>query len=113
MHVEGPAVHWVQSTKRQIRNMCWHRFCEMLHKRFSHEQCETFIPQLFHICQSSSVARYVDQFSTLVDQLAAYEPNANLLHYATRFVDGLKEDTKTVVMIQRPTLDTAYALALV
>jgi hypothetical protein len=23
------------------------------------------------------------------------------LHYATRFVDGLKEDTKTVVMIKR------------
>jgi hypothetical protein len=114
MHVEGSAVRSVQSTERQIRNMGWHHFCEMLHERFSHDQHEAFIHQRFHIRQSGSVTEYVDQFSTLVDQLATYEPNANPLHYTTRFVDGLKEDIKIVVMIQRPsTLDTGCALALV
>jgi hypothetical protein len=34
MHVEGFTARWVQSTERQIRNMGWDRFCDMLHERF-------------------------------------------------------------------------------
>jgi hypothetical protein len=60
------------------------RFCALLYDRFGRDQHEAFIRQLFHIRQSGSVIEYVDQFSTLVDQLAAYEPNANPLHYATQ-----------------------------
>jgi hypothetical protein len=96
MHVEGSAASWVQSTERQIRSMGWDHFCDMLRERFGRDHHEAFIRQLFHICQSGSVTEYVDQFSTLVDQLAAYEPNTNPLHYATRFVDGLRDDIKTV-----------------
>jgi hypothetical protein len=60
------------------------------------------------------MTNYVDHFSTLIDQLAAYETNANPLYYAIEFVDGLREDLKYVVMIQRPsTLDAACSLALV
>jgi hypothetical protein len=85
-----------------------------LHDRFGRDQHEALIRQLFHIRQVGSVTEYVDQFSTLIDQLVAYEPNTNPLHYATRFVDGLRDDIKSVVMIQRPsTLDTACSLALV
>jgi hypothetical protein len=36
------------------------------------------------------------------------------LYYATQFVDGLKEEIRSMVMIQRPSdLDAACALALV
>jgi hypothetical protein len=60
------------------------------------------------------VTEYVDKFSTLVDQLVAYESNANLLYYAMRFVDGLREDIKAIVMIHSPSmLDATCALALV
>jgi hypothetical protein len=49
-----------------------------------------------------------------VDQLVAYESDANPLYYAMRFVDDLKEDIRKVVMIKRPgNLDLACALALV
>jgi hypothetical protein len=48
-----------------------------------------------------------------VDQLAAYESTDNPLYYAMRFVDGLRDDIKLMVVIQRPTLDTACALAMV
>jgi hypothetical protein len=113
MHVEGSAC-WVQSIERRIRSMGWDRFYTLLHDHFGRDQHESFIRQLFHIRQSGSVTEYVDQFSTLVDQLAAYEPNANPLHYATRFVDGPRDNIKLVVMIQQPsTLDTSCALALV
>jgi hypothetical protein len=60
------------------------------------------------------VVDYVDQFSTLVDQLAAYEAEPNSIYFAMHFVDGLREDIKSIVMIHRlVTLDTACALALV
>jgi hypothetical protein len=50
----------------------------------------------------------------LVDQLVAYESDANLLYYMMHFVDDLRDDIRSVVMIQRPsTLDSARALALV
>jgi hypothetical protein len=55
MHVEGPVVRWVQSAERQIKNVGWHHFCEMLHERFDHDQHEAFICQLFHIRRSSSI----------------------------------------------------------
>jgi uncharacterized protein (DUF4213/DUF364 family) len=72
------------------------------------------IHQLFHIKQIGSVVEYVDKFSTLVDQLAVYESNANPLYYTMCFIDGLRNDIKSVVMIQRPaTLDSACVLALV
>jgi hypothetical protein len=46
--------------------------------------------------------------------LSAYESEADPLYYAMRFVDGLKEEIKSMVKIQHPaTLDAACALALV
>lgn len=49
-----------------------------------------------------------------MDQLASYEPNPDMLHYTTRFIDGLKHDARLIVAVQRPVdLDTAYAIAVV
>jgi hypothetical protein len=61
-----------------------------------------------------SIQDYVDQFSVLVDQLATYISDADPLYYAMRFVDGLQDDIKSMVVIQWPsTLDSACSLALV
>lgn len=49
-----------------------------------------------------------------MDQLTAYEPNPDMLHYTTRFIDGLKSAVHIVVAVHRPLdLDTAYSIALV
>jgi hypothetical protein len=89
-------------------------FCSLIHDRFSRDQHEALSRQLFYIRQTGSVNEYVVQFSKLVDQLLSYESDANHLYYATCFVDSLKLDIKSMVMIQRPTtLDDACALALV
>ena len=56
---------------------------------------------------------YVDRFLELVDQLNAYDSTTNILHYITRFVDGLYPDICAVLLVQRPdSLDTTYTLAL-
>jgi hypothetical protein len=94
--------------------MDWEEFCVLVHERFGRDQHESLIHQLFHIRQSGSVVEYVEHFSSLVDQLSAYEASTNPLYYAMRFVDELRDEIKSMVMIQRPsTLDLACALALV
>jgi hypothetical protein len=78
------------------------------------EQHESLIRQLFHISQTGSVSDYVEQFASLIDELATYESHTDPLYYTMRFIDGLKHDIKTVIMVQRPpNLDVACALALV
>lgn len=114
MHFEGRAACWLQSVERRVRYWSWQEFCAHIHDRFGREQHESLIRHLFQIRQTTSVADYVERFSTLVDHLSAYEANADPLYYTMRFVDGLREEIKAVIMVQRPsTLDTACALALV
>lgn len=49
-----------------------------------------------------------------MDQLTAYEPNPDMLHYTTRFVDGLKPSVRLIVVVQRPAdLNEAYSIATV
>jgi hypothetical protein len=114
MHFEGAAAHWLQYVERCIASLGWNEFCSLLHDRFGRDQHEALIHQLFHIRQLGSVEDYVERFSVLVNQLMAYKVTGNPLHYAMRFIDGLKDDIRPMVMIQRPsTLDSACALALV
>jgi hypothetical protein len=48
----------------------------------------------------------------LVDQLNAYQHMSDPLYYTLKFVDGLRDDIKAVVMLQRPKdFDTAVVLA--
>jgi hypothetical protein len=66
---------------------------------------------MFHIHQTSTILDYVERFSSLFDQLKAYQTEPDMHYYTTRFVDGL--DIRIAVAIQRPSnLDTAYVLAL-
>lgn len=84
----------------------------MILNRFGRDQHEWLVRQLFHIKQQGSVADYVDRFSGLLDQLAAYENQPDPLHYTMKFIEGLREDLKASVLLQRPAdLDTAYVLA--
>lgn len=47
-------------------------------------------------------------FSQLVDQLNAYSHTFDPLYYSMQFIDGLHDDVKFVVMVQRPrNLDAA------
>jgi hypothetical protein len=72
------------------------------------------IRQLFHIRQTGTATEYVEQFSILIDHLSAYEANTDPLYYMMRFIDGLHDDVKVVIVVQRPsTQDTMCALALV
>lgn len=55
----------------------------------------------------------MDRFAQLFDQLAAYESTSDMLYYTCRFVDGLRDDIKSVVTVHHSaSLDAAFSLAL-
>jgi hypothetical protein len=62
----------------------------MILERFGKDRHQWLLRQLFHIRQTSSVAAYVDEFFQLVD------------YYTMKFVDGLRDGIKAVVMLQCP-----------
>lgn len=69
--------------------------------------------QLFQIKQVGSVTEYVGKFSELIDQLRAYDSQIDLVYHTMRFIDGLREDVKSTVLVQRPrNVDAACALSL-
>jgi hypothetical protein len=92
--------------------MSWEEFCQLLLDRFGKQEHKILIRRLFHIKQTTTVTAYIDQFAQLLDQLRAYQTITDPLYYTMKFLDGLKDDIKSVVMIQRPKdLDTAFVLA--
>jgi hypothetical protein len=112
MYFDGPAARWLQSIENRANAISWDNFCKLVHDRFGRDQHEVLIRQLFHIRQTGSICEYVEQFTQLVDQLAAYTSTTDPLYYTLSFIDGLKDDIKSIVLVQRPQdLDTACVLA--
>lgn len=113
MPFDDAAARWFQSVEHRLKYASWSEFATALLDRFGRDQKELLIRQLFHIRQTQSVSEYVDQFAQLVDQLTAYGHVTEPIYYAMRFVDGLKDEIRSVVSLHRPsTFDTAASLAL-
>ncbi|XP_072151238.1 uncharacterized protein [Setaria viridis] len=111
--VSSAAARWALSVDRQLKRVPWTEFSVMLIDRFGRDQQELLIRPLFHIKQTGTVAEYVAKFTELIDQLIAYGHSTDQLYYITRFIDGLRDDIRSTVLVQRPsTLDTACTLAL-
>jgi hypothetical protein len=67
---------------------------------------------LFQLRQTGPINEYIDQFVALVDDLKAYAKHPDPLYYTQRFIDGLRDEIKSVLLVHRPsTLDTACVLA--
>jgi hypothetical protein len=112
MYFTGAAARWLQSVEYQLAQVSWVVFGHMVVDRFGKGQHAVFIRQLFHIKQTTTVTDYAERFSQLIDQLHAYSPHADPLYYTMRFVDGLRDDIKSIVLVQRPRdVDTAVVLA--
>ncbi|CAD6238507.1 unnamed protein product [Miscanthus lutarioriparius] len=76
------------------------------------DEHELLLRRLFQIRQTGPVTEYINQFVALVDDLKSYTQHPDPLYYTQRFLDGLRDDIKAVLLVQRPsTLDTACVLA--
>lgn len=112
MQFVGPAARWLQSIEYKLVQMSWGEFGRLIQERFGKDQYQGLLRQLFQIRQTGTVATYVEEFSQLIDKLNAYQTMSDPLYYTLKFVDGLRDDIKAVVMLQRPQdFDTAAVIA--
>jgi hypothetical protein len=109
----SPAARWLQSLDPQVKQLPWQEFCHLVLDRFGKAQYEALVRQMFSIRQTSTVQDYIDRFAGLIDSLVAYGRGTDPVFFAMRFVDGLKDDIRNAVHMQRPqTFDTASVFAL-
>jgi hypothetical protein len=60
-----------------------------------------------------SVANYIEKFDSLVHQILAHDPKFSTATITNRFVDGLRDDIRAIVLVHHPSnLDTASSIAL-
>ncbi|CAD6253095.1 unnamed protein product [Miscanthus lutarioriparius] len=97
VHRRSPPL--VQSVERQLIGLDWPSFCRLIRERFCRDQHELLRRQHFHIKQTTTVQDYVDRFVDLVEHLTAYTPNPDHLSYITRFIDGLRDDIRAIVLV--------------
>lgn len=111
MQFDGPASFWLQSIESTIHRMSWDDLCCALCNRFGRDQHGALMRQFFHIHQKGSVSECIEQFDTLIHQLLAHDGTLNIALLTTRFIDGLRDDIRAVVLVHRPqVLDTASSL---
>lgn len=111
--IKGAAAGWTQSVDSRLKYASWQEFVSLVMDRFGRDQHESVLRQFFRLRQTGPVAEYVEQFMGLVDHLTAYGQSSDPLYYTTRFIDGLRDDIRFVVLIHRPsTLDSACSLAM-
>jgi hypothetical protein len=113
MHLSGSAALWFQTVQSTIYNMPWEDFCAIVCAKFDRDEHNHLLRQFFRIHQKDYVHEYIENFCDLIHQLLAHDPTIPLSVITNRFVDGLKKEIKSVVMMHRPQdLDSASALAL-
>lgn len=109
----GPPKVWLHSVRKKVIALDWGSFCALLCTRFGRDKHQLLIQQFYSLKQTGTVTDYIEQFETVMNNLLAYSDAIHPLYFLTRFVEGLKNEIRSVVMVQRPTdLDTACALAL-
>lgn len=109
----GNAAFWLQSVRNQLIGITWSDLCEKVCARFSRDRQQALIRQWIHLKQGGSVGEYVERFDCVMHQLLAYEQAIPPIYFVTKFMEGLRDDIRSMVLMQRPQdLDTACSLAL-
>jgi uncharacterized protein YjaG (DUF416 family) len=78
-HFTHAAAHWLQSVESEVQNISWESFSTLILVRFSRDQHELLLRQLFHIKHTSTISNYIEKFTDLYEQLKAYNPNPDKL----------------------------------
>uniref|UniRef100_A0ACD5U5D8 Uncharacterized protein n=1 Tax=Avena sativa TaxID=4498 RepID=A0ACD5U5D8_AVESA len=113
LHFTGAAGIWLQSVQKKLAGLDWISFTSFLCTRFGRDRHQLLIRQFYAIKQLTNVADYIEHFDVLMNHLVSYSDGTHPYYFLTRFVEGLRSDIRSVVMVQQPTdLDTAYSLAL-
>lgn len=103
---------WLENGGLILRTMEWEPFCALVCEQFERNEFQTLLRQLFHLRPTDSVSDYTDKFNELMHSLLAHSSSWDPALFPSRYVDGLKDEIRVVVIVHNPRdLDTAISLA--
>lgn len=99
MRFVGTAAFWLQSLEVSPTYLTWLDLCKAVSDRFERDQHHLLLRKFFHVKQLGSVSEYIEKFDDLVHQILAHDPKFNTATITSHFIDGLRDDIRTVVMV--------------
>lgn len=112
MHFTGAAMLWLENGGFDLDRMQWEEFCALVRDQFGHNEFTVLLRQLVHLWQTGSMSEYTSQFNETMHALLAHSNTWDPALFPSRFVDGLKDEIRVVVLVHNPKdLDTAVSLA--
>lgn len=109
----GNAKFWSQSLDQPAHQYTWLALSTMVCDRFERDQHNILLRHFFRIKQTEGVADYIERFDVIIHQILAHDPKFSTATITNRFIDGLKDEIRSVVLVHNPpNLDAACALAL-
>jgi hypothetical protein len=109
----GVAVSWLQTVQRRGRITDWGTLCELVMAKFDGDQYQLLLNQFEQLHQIGFVQEYQEEFGKLAHGLLLYNNSYDETYFVTRFVAGLRDDIRRVIVLHRPKdVDATSALAL-
>uniref|UniRef100_A0ACD5ZQQ3 Uncharacterized protein n=1 Tax=Avena sativa TaxID=4498 RepID=A0ACD5ZQQ3_AVESA len=113
MHFSGSAQLWMENCGLEVEKLLWEDLCALVCDQFGRDEFQKLLRQLFHLKQSGTVAEYVQEFTEVMHSLKSHSSAWDPELFPSRFVDGLKDEIRVVVLVHQPKdLDAAVSLAL-
>jgi hypothetical protein len=113
LHFTGNAQPWIENSDLDLTQISWGSLCAVVCDQFGRDEFQKLLRQLFHLKQRGTVAEYVQEFMEMMHALRAHSTAWDPKLFPSRFVDGLKDEIRVVVLVHQPTdLDDAISLAL-
>jgi len=96
-----------------LQHCSWSDLCSAICSRFERYQQNSLNRQFFRLKHTTTVAEYIEKIDELINQILAHDPCFSLHVITSRFVDGLKDEIRAIVLVHRPSsMDVACSLAL-
>jgi hypothetical protein len=107
------ALLWLETIEASGRIEEWPTLCQLVFNRWGKDQHQIFMRQILSLKQSGPVTKYIEKFDDLRHQLLLHDPSTSNVFFVARFLEGLREDIRSVIVIHRPQdMDTVCSLAL-
>lgn len=112
MHFTEAAMMWLENNNLNLSSMEWRKFCTIVCDQFERNEFTGLLHQLFHLRQTELVSEYTTKFNEIMHALLAHSTTWDPALFPSRFVDGLRDEIRAVVLVHNPKdLDTAISLA--
>lgn len=113
MHFTGSALLWLENFSIEVEKLSWTELCTLVCDQFGRDEFQKLLRHLFHLKQSGTVVEYVQEFNEVMHALRAHSRAWDPELFPSRFVDGLKDEIRVVVLVHQPKdLAAAVSLAL-